>query len=268
MFHGCSQSGPSVDRRRHHRLRDRRRHHRRRRHDHGLRGNRRLDYGLLDNGLLHNDRLRDNDRLRHHHGLLHDRRRRVPRRVVGVAGGVIPDVVVPAAAVMGMDEATPPADEARRTGAAVETRPVAPARRRRRRAVEAHGAVMPGRRRRRAVEAAGATRAAMHAGSPSGAARAAMHARPPAGAARTAMHARPPAGAARTARHAGPRAASTRPARSAGTATGPARMRKHHARAACDKRENQFLVIHVMPPSCCVVLHVPYSRKGAPPAAV
>lgn len=257
MFHGCSQSGPSVDRRRHHRLRDRRRHHRRRRHDHGLRGNRRLDYGLLDNGLLHNDRLR------HHHGLLHDRRRRVPRRVVGVAGGVIPDVVVPAAAVMGMDEATPPADKARRTGAAVETRPVAPARRRRRRwrAVEAHGAVMPGRRRRRAVEAApmpmpgrrrrraveaaGATRAAAGTG-------AAMHAGPPAGAARTAMHARP-------------RAASARPAR---TATGPARMRKHHARAACDKRENQFLVIHVMPPSCCVVLHVPYSRKGAPPAAV
>lgn len=243
MFHGYSQSGPSVDCRCHHRLRDRRRHHRRRRHDHGLRGNRRLD-----NGLLHNDRLR------HHHGLLHDRRRRVPRRVVGVAGGVIPDVVVPAAAVMGMDEATPPADEARRAGAAVEAGPVAPARRRRRRwrAVEAHGAVMPGRRRRRTVEAAGATRAAMHAGSPSGAARAAMHARPPAGAARTAMHARP-------------RAASARPAR---TATGPARMRKHHARAACDKRENQFLVIHVMPPSCCVVLHVPYSRKGAPPAAV
>ena len=266
MFHGYSQSGPSVDRRRHHRLRDRRRHHRRRRHDHGLRGNRRLDYGLLHNGLLHNDRLRDNDRLRHHHGLLHDRRRRVPRRVVGVAGGVIPDVVVPAAAVMGMDEATPPADKARRTGAAVEAGPVAPARRRRRRwrAVEAHGAVMPGRRRRRAVEAApmpmpgrrrrraveaaGATRAAAGAG-------AAMHARPPAGAARTAMHARP-------------RAASARPARSTGTATGPARMRKHHARAACDKRENQFLVIHVMPPSCCVVLHVPYSRKGAPPAAV
>lgn len=252
MFHGCSQSGPSVDRRRHHRLRDRRRHHRRRRHDHGLRGNHRLD-----NGLLHNDRLR------HHHGLLHDRRRRVPRRVVGVAGGVIPDVVVPAAAVMGMDEATPPADKARRTGAAVEAGPVAPARRRRRRwrAVEAHGAVMPGRRRRRAVEAApmpmpgrrrrrtveaaGATRAAAGTG-------AAMHAGPPAGAARTAMHARP-------------RAASARPAR---TATGPARMRKHHARAACDKRENQFLVIHVMPPSCCVVLHVPYSRKGAPPAAV
>lgn len=252
MFHGYSQSGPSVDRRRHHRLRDRRRHHRRRRHDHGLRGNHRLD-----NGLLHNDRLR------HHHGLLHDRRRRVPRRVVGVAGGVIPDVVVPAAAVMGMDEATPPADKARRTGAAVEAGPVAPARRRRRRwrAVEAHGAVMPGRRRRRAVEAApmpmprrrrrrtveaaGATRAAAGTG-------AAMHAGPPAGAARTAMHARP-------------RAASARPAR---TATGPARMRKHHARAACDKRENQFLVIHVMPPSCCVVLHVPYSRKGAPPAAV
>lgn len=250
MFHGFSQSGPSVDCRCHHRLRDRRRHHRRRRHDHGLRGNRRLD-----NGLLHNDRLR------HHHGLLHDRRRRVPRRVVGVAGGVIPDVVVPAAAVMGMDEATPPADKARRTGAAVEAGPVAPARRRRRRwrAVEAHGAVMPGRRRRRAVEAApmpmpgrrrrrtveaaGAARAAAGTG-------AAMHA-----GTGTAMHARP-------------RAASARPARSAGTATGPARMRKHHARAACDKRENQFLVIHVMPPSCCVVLHVPYSRKGAPPAAV
>ena len=245
MFHGYSQSGPSVDRRRHHRLRDRRRHHRRRRHDHGLRGNCRLD-----NGLLHNDRLR------HHHGLLHDRRRRVPRRVVGVAGGVIPDVVVPAAAVMGMDEATPPADKARRTGAAVKARPVAPARRRRRRrrAVEAHGAVMPGwrrrraveaapmpmpgRRRRRAVEAAGATRAAAGTGA---------------------------------AMHAGPRAASarpTRPARTARTATGPARMRKHHARAACDKRENQLLVIHVMPPSCCVVLHVPYSRKGAPPAVV
>ena len=242
MFHGYSQSGPSVDRRRHHRLRDRRRHHRRRRHDHGLRGNRRLD-----NGLLHNDRLR------HHHGLLHDRRRRVPRRVVGVAGGVIPDVVVPAAAVMGMDEATPPADKARRTGAAVKARPVAPARRRRRRrrAVEAHGAVMPGwrrrraveaapmpmlgRRRRRAVEAAGATRAAAGTGA---------------------------------AMHAGPRATSTRPARTARTATGPARMRKHHARAACDKRENQLLVIHVMPPSCCVVLHVPYSRKGAPPAVV
>lgn len=77
------------------------------------------------------------------------------------------------------------------------------------------------------MEAAGATRAAAGTG-------AAMHARPPAGAARTAMHARP-------------RAASARPARSAGTATGPARMRKHHARAACDKRENQFLVIHVMP---------------------
>ena len=243
MFHGYSQSGPSVDRRRHHRLRDRRRHHRRRRHDHGLRGNCRLD-----NGLLHNDRLR------HHHGLLHDRRRRVPRRVVGVAGGVIPDVVVPAAAVMGMDEATPPADKARRTGAAVKARPVAPARRRRRRrrAVEAHGAVMPGRRRRRAVEAApmpgrrrrraveatGATRAAAGTGA---------------------------------AMHAGPRATSTRPtrpARTARTATGPARMRKHHARAACDKRENQLLVIHVMPPSCCVVLHVPYSRKGAPPAVV
>lgn len=255
MFHGYSQSGPSVDRRRHHRLRDRRRHHRRRRHDHGLRGNHRLDYGLLHNGLLHNDRLR------HHHGLLHDRRRRVPRRVVGVAGGVIPDVVVPAAAVMGMDEATPPADKARRTGAAVEAGPVAPARRRRRRrrAVEAHGAVMPGRRRRRAVEAApmpmpgrrrrraveaaGATRAAAGTG-------AAMHA------------------GTGAAMHAGPRAASARPARSTGTATGPARMRKHHARAACDKRENQLLVIHVMPPSCCVVLHVPYSRKGAPPAAV
>ena len=243
MFHGYSQSGPSVGRRRHHRLRDRRRHHRRRRHDHGLRGNCRLD-----NGLLHNDRLR------HHHGLLHDRRRRVPRRVVGVAGGVIPDVVVPAAAVMGMDEATPPADKARRTGAAVKARPVAPARRRRRRrwAVEAHGAVMPGwrrrraveaapmpgRRRRRAVEAAGATRAAAGTGA---------------------------------AMHAGPRATSTRPtrpARTARTATGPARMRKHHARAACDKRENQLLVIHVMPPSCCVVLHVPYTRKGAPPAVV
>ena len=243
MFHGYSQSGPSVGRRRHHRLRHRRRHHRRRRHDHGLRGNCRLD-----NGLLHNDRLR------HHHGLLHDRRRRVPRRVVGVAGGVIPDVVVPAAAVMGMDEATPPADKARRTGAAVKARPVAPARRRRRRrrAVEAHGAVMPGwrrrraveaapmpgRRRRRAVEAAGATRAAAGTGA---------------------------------AMHAGPRATSTRPtrpARTARTATGPARMRKHHARAACDKRENQLLVIHVMPPSCCVVLHVPYSRKGAPPAVV
>ena len=245
MFHGYSQSGPSVDRRRHHRLRDRRRHHRRRRHDHGLRGNCRLD-----NGLLHNDRLR------HHHGLLHDRRRRVPRRVVGVAGGVIPDVVVPAAAVMGMDEATPPADKARRTGAAVKARPVAPARRRRRRrrAVEAHGAgmpgrrrrraveaapmPMPGRRRRRAVEAAGATRAAAGTGA---------------------------------AMHAGPRATSTRPtrpARTARTATGPARMRKHHARAACDKRENQLLVIHVMPLSCCVVLHVPYSRKGAPPAVV
>ena len=116
MFHGYSQSGPSVDCRRHHRLRDRRRHHRRRRHDHGLRGNHRLDDGLLDNRLLHNDRLL------HHHGLLHDRRRRVPRRIVGVAGGVIPDVVVPAAAVMGMDEATPPADKARRTGAAVEAR--------------------------------------------------------------------------------------------------------------------------------------------------
>ena len=241
MFHGYSQSEPSVGRRRHHRLRDRRRHHRRRRHDHGLRGNCRLD-----NGLLHNDRLR------HHHGLLHDRRRRVPRRVVGVAGGVIPDVVVPAAAVMGMDEATPPADKARRTGAAVKARPVAPARRRRRRrAVEAHGAVMPGwrrrraveaapmpmpgRRRRRAVETAGATRAAAGTGA---------------------------------AMHAGPRAASARTARSARTATGPARMRKHHARAACDKRENQLLVIHVMPLSCCVVLHVPYSRKGAPPAVV
>lgn len=253
MFHGCSQSGPSVDRRRHHRLRDRRRHHSRRRHDHGLRGNRRLDYGLLDNGLLHNDRLRDNDRLRHHHGLLHDRRRRVSRRVVGVAGGVIPDVVVPAAAVMGMDEATPPADEARRTGTAVETGPVAPARRRRRRrrAVEAHGAVMPGRRRRRAVEAAPMPmpgRRRRRAVEAAGATRAAAGTR-------AAMHARP-------------RAASARPARPAGTATGPARMRKHHARAACDKRENQLLVIHVMPPSCCVVLHVPYSRKGAPPAAV
>ena len=252
MFHGYSQSGPSVDRRRHHRLRDRRRHHRRRRHDHGLRGNRRLDYGLLDN-----------DRLRHHHGLLHDRRRRVPRRVVGVAGGVIPDVVVPAAAVMGMDEATPPADEARRTGAAVEAGPVAPARRRRRRwrAVEAHGAVMPGRRRRRAVEAAPMPmpgRRRRRTVEAAGAARAAAGTG-------TAMHAGPPAGAARTAMHARPRAASARPAR---TATGPARMRKHHARAACDKRENQFLVIHVMPPSCCVVLHVPYSRKGAPPAAV
>ena len=258
MFHGCSQSGPSVDRRRHHRLRDRRRHHRRRRHDHGLRGNRRLDYGLLDNGLLHNDRLRDNDRLRHHHRLLHDRRRRVPRRVVGVAGGVIPDVVVPAAAVVGMDEATPPADEARRAGAAVETRPVAPARRRRRRrAVEAHGAVMPGRRRRRAVEAAPMPM-------PGRRRRRAVEA---AGATRAAMHARPPAGTG-AAMHAGPRAASARPARSTGTTTGPARMRKHHARAACDKRENQLLVIHVMPPSCCVVLHVPYSRKGAPPAAV
>lgn len=249
MFHGYSQSGPSVDRRRHHRLRDRRRHHRRRRHDHGLRGNRRLDYGLLDNGLLHNDRLR------HHHGLLHDRRRRVPRRVVGVAGGVIPDVVVPAAAVMGMDEATPPADEARRTGAAVEAGPVAPARRRRRRrrAVEAHGAVMPGRRRRRAVETApmpmpGRRRRRAVEAAGAGPARAA-------------------AGTG-TAMHAGPRAASARPARTARPATGPARMRKHHARAACDKRENQFLVIHVMPPSCCVVLHVPYSRKGAPPAAV
>lgn len=250
MFHGCSQSGPSVDRRRHHRLRDRRRHHRRRRHDHGLRGNRRLD-----NGLLHNDRLR------HHHGLLHDRRRRVPRRVVGVAGGVIPDVVVPAVAVMGMDEATPPADEARRTGAAVETRPVAPARRRRRRrrAVEAHGAVMPGRRRRRAVEAAPMPmpgRRRRRTVEAAGAARATAGTR-------ATMHAG--AGPARTAMHAGPRAASARPAR---TATGPARMRKHHARAACDKRENQLLVIHVMPPSCCVVLHVPYSRKGAPPAAV
>ena len=253
MFHGCSQSGPSVDRRRHHRLRDRRRHHRRRRHDHGLRGNRRLDYGLLDNGLLHNDRLRDNDRLRHHHGLLHDRRRRVPRRVVGVAGGVIPDVVVPAAAVVGMDEATPPADKARRAGTAVETGPVAPARRRRRRrrAVEAHGAVMPGRRRRRAVEAAPMPM-------PGRRRRRAVEA---AGATRAAAG----TGAAM---HAGPRTASARPARSAGTATGPARMRKHHARAACDKRENQLLVIHVMPPSCCVVLHVPYSRKGAPPAAV
>ena len=253
MFHGYSQSGPSVDRRRHHRLRDRRRHHRRRRHDHGLRGNRRLDYGLLDNGLLHNDRLRDNDRLRHHHGLLHDRRRRVPRRVVGVAGGVIPDVVVPAAAVMGMDEATPPADKARRTGAAVEAGPVAPARRRRRRwrAVEAHGAVMPGRRRRRAVEAAPMPM-------PGRRRRRAVEA---AGATRAAAG----TGAAM---HAGPRTASTRPARSAGTATRSARMRKHHARAACDKRENQLLVIHVMPPSCCVVLHVPYSRKGAPPAAV
>lgn len=246
MFHGYSQSGPSVDCRRHHRLRDRRRHHRRRRHDHGLRGNHRLDDGLLDNRLLHNDRLL------HHHGLLHDRRRRVPRRIVGVAGGVIPDVVVPAAAVMGMDEATPPADKARRTGAAVEARPVAPARRRRRRrwrAVEAtpmpmpgrrrrravEAAPMPGRRRRRAVETAGATRAAAGTGA---------------------------------AMHAGPRAASARTARTARTATGPARMRKHHARAACDKHENQLLVIHVMPPSCCVVLHVPYRRKGAPPAAV
>lgn len=253
MFHGYSQSGPSVDCRCHHRLRDRRRHHRRLRHHHGLRGNRRLDDGLLDNGLLHNDRLRDNDRLRHHHGLLHDRRRRVPRRVVGVAGGVIPDVVVPAAAVMGMDEATPPADKARRAGAAVETRPVAPARRRRRRwrAVEAHGAVMPGRRRRRAVEAAPMPM-------PGRRRRRAVEA---AGATRAAAG----TGAAM---HAGPRAASARPARSTGTATGPARMRKHHARAACDKRENQLLVIHVMPPSCCVVLHVPYSRKGAPPAAV
>lgn len=242
MFHGYSQSGPSVDCRCHHRLRDRRRHHRRRRHDHGLRGNRRLD-----NGLLHNDRLR------HHHGLLHDRRRRVPRRVVGVAGGVIPDVVVPAAAVMGMDEATPPADKTRRAGAAVEAGPVAPARRRRRRrrAVEAHGAVMPGRRRRRAVEAAPMPM-------PGRRRRRAVEA---AGATRAA------AGTG-TAMHAGPRAASARPARSAGTATGPARMRKHHARAACDKRENQLLVIHVMSPSCCVVLHVPYSRKGAPPAAV
>lgn len=264
MFHGCSQSGPSVDRRRHHRLRDRRRHHRRRRHHHGLRGNRRLDYGLLHNGLLHNDRLRDNDRLRHHHGLLHDRRRRVPRRVVGVAGGVIPDVVVPAAAVMGMDEATPPADKARRAGTAVETGPVAPARRRRRRrrAVEAHGAVMPGRRRRRAVEAAPMPmpgRRRRRTVEAAGAARAAAGTG-------AAMHAGTGA-----AMHAGPRTASARPARparSAGTATGPARMRKHHARAACDKRENQFLVIHVMPPSCCVVLHVPYSRKGAPPAAV
>ena len=257
MFHGYSQSGPSVDCRCHHRLRDRRRHHRRRRHDHGLRGNRRLDDGLLHN-----------DRLRHHHGLLHDRRRRVSRRVIGVAGGVIPDVVVPAAAVMGMDEATPPADKTRRAGAAVETRPVAPARRRRRRrrAVEAHGAVMPGRRRRRAVEAAGATRAAMHARPPTGAARAAMHAGSPAGAARTAMHARPPAGTG-AAMHAGAGPAGST-AGAARPATGPARMRKHHARAACDKRENQLLVIHVMPPSCCVVLHVPYSRKGAPPAAV
>ena len=250
MFHGYSQSGPSVDCRCHHRLRDRRRHHRRRRHDHGLRGNRRLD-----NGLLHNDRLR------HHHGLLHDRRRRVPRRVVGVAGGVIPDVVVPAAAVMGMDEATPPADKARRTGAAVEAGPVAPARRRRRRwrAVEAHGAVMPGRRRRRAVEAAPMPmpgRRRRRTVEAAGAARAAAGTG-------AAMHAGTGA-----AMHAGPRAASARPARSAGTATGPARMRKHHARAACDKRENQLLVIHVMPPSCCVVLHVPYSRKGAPPAAV
>ena len=242
MFHGYSQSGPSVDRRRHHRLRDRRRHHRRRRHDHGLRGNCRLD-----NGLLHNDRLR------HHHGLLHDRRRRVPRRVVGVAGGVIPDVVVPAAAVMGMDEATPPADKARRTGAAVEARPVAPARRRRRRrrAVEAHGAVMPGRRRRRAVEAAPMP----------------MPGRRRRRAVETAGATRAAAGTGAV-MHAGPRAASARTARSAGTATGPARMRKHHARAACDKRENQFLVIHVMPLSCCVVLHVPYSRKGAPSAAV
>ena len=242
MFHGYSQSGPSVDRRRHHRLRDRRRHHRRRRHDHGLRGNHRLDDGLLHN-----------DRLLHHHGLLHDRRRRVPRRVVGVAGGVIPDVVVPAAAVMGMDEATPPADKARRTGAAVKARPVAPARRRRRRrrAVEAHGAVMPGRRRRRAVEAAPMPM-------PGRRRRRAVEA---AGATRAAAG----TGAVM---HAGPRAASARTARSAGTATGPARMRKHHARAACDKRENQFLVIHVMPPSCCVVLHVPYSRKGAPSAAV